>query len=149
MKIAPRSSTTSPHGAAGHAEGACAPDRSHAMVPTAAACALALFAAALLLSPVSHAQSEEDATGGPEIVGTDGMIRYEDADKMWESISSNWDSLGEKAAERWGDAESQALMDTAGDRAQLVSVVSESYGISEEQAAQEVDAWATSVDDGM
>ena len=124
--------------------------------------ALLLGTALTVMSPALLAQSGQSATDpsgepvgmegaadGPEIVGTDGMIRYEDSDQMWEAISSNWDSLGERASERWGEIEQQALMDTGGDQDSLVSLVSESYDISEEEAAEEVTAWATSVDDGM
>ena len=98
-------------------------------------------------TPVGMA--EQGAAGGPQIVGTDGIIRYESADEMWSTISSKWDTLGAKANERWGDIDQQAMMDTEGDRQKLVSLVSESYGIPEEQAEQEVTAWATSADDGM
>jgi len=91
--------------------------------------------------------AEEGAAGGPQIVGTDGLIRYENSEEMWKTISSKWDTLGEKAAERWTELDQQALMDTEGDHDRLVSLVSESYDISEEQAEQEVTAWATSADD--
>ena len=93
--------------------------------------------------------AEEGAVGGPEIVGTDGLIRYENAEEMWQTISSNWDTLGEKATERWSEIDSEELMATEGDREQLVSLVSENYDIEEAEADQEVTAWATSANDGM
>ena len=93
--------------------------------------------------------AEPGAAGGPEIVGTDGIIRYADADEMWETIASNWDSLGGQASERWTEIDEQELMATEGDREQLVSLVSESYDMPEEQAEQEVTAWATSADNGL
>ena len=96
-------------------------------------------------TPVGMA--EEGAAGGPEIVGTDGMIRYGDADEMWEALAGNWGSLGEEAAGRWSDVDPQKLEESGGDRKRLVGLISESYGISEEQAEQEVIAWMTSIDE--
>ena len=131
---------------------------------TATTLALLLGAASLTAAPALLAQdqnsavdesgqpvgmAEEGAAGGPEIVGTDGLIRYENADEMWKTISSNWDALGDKATERWGEIDGEELMATEGDREQLVSLVSEGYDISEADAEREVTAWATSVDDGM
>ena len=93
--------------------------------------------------------AEPGAAGGPEIIGTDGLIRYENSEEMWKTISSKWDTLGEKATERWGEIDGEELMATEGDREQLVSLVSEGYDISEADAEREVNAWATSADDGM
>ena len=93
--------------------------------------------------------AEPGAAGGPEIVGTDGLIRYGNSEEMWETIASNWDTLGEKAGERWGEIDGEALMATEGEREQLVAAVSEGYDISEADAEREVTTWATSVDDGL
>ena len=126
--------------------------------------ALLLSATLLAATPFALAQSgnsavdangtpvgvaEPGTAGGPEIVGTDGLIRYENSEAMWEAIASNWDTLGEKATERWGEIDGEALMATEGEREPLVSAVSEGYDISEADAEREVTAWATSVDDGL
>ena len=121
--------------------------------------ALLLGATLAAAPPALLAQSATDESGKPvategvagdqAIVGTDGLVRYANPEEMWQTISSNWETLGEQASGRWTEIDAQALMDTEGDKDALVSLVSESYGIPEEQAEQEVTAWATNADDGM
>jgi len=126
--------------------------------------ALLLGAAVALAPPALRAQdqnsavdasgkpvgmAEEGVAGGPEIVGTDGMIRYADSDEMWRTISAKWNTLGARAGERWTELDEEALMQTGGEHDKLVSLVSEGYGISEEEAEREVTAWAASADDAM
>ena len=114
-------------------------------------------AAALLATGAARAQdtnSATDATGAPveaadglDVEQTDGLIRYGDADSAWETLSGS-DDMGAMASERWPEIEPSRLGDV-GDKDSLVALVAESYGIDEQAATREVDAWVMETADGM
>ena len=111
--------------------------------------------AALLAFGTAHAQSATDASGkpvgtaasDPDIEQTDGLIRYGDAEQMWERMSTS-DQMGDLAAERWPEGE-RARFDEVGSKDELVALVAEGYSIDEADATREVDAWISEKADDL
>lgn len=104
--------------------------------------------AALLALGTAHGQSATDASGKPvgtatdlEIKQTDGLIRYGDADEMWERMSAS-DQMGDLAAERWPEID-RASFDEVGSKEELVALVADGYSIDEADATREVNAWVS------
>ena len=113
--------------------------------------------AALLAAGLAHAQdtqSATDATGAPvesadgmEMDQTDGLIRYGDADEMWQKLSSA-DGMSDMAAERWPEIDA-ARFGEVGSKEDLVALVSEGYSIDEQDAMREVDSWVMETADDL
>lgn len=64
------------------------------------------------------------------------------ADAAWGGITENWADFRTAASDRWDRLTSDDLDDIDGDRDELIDDVAEYYGISEEEAARQVDDWA-------
>jgi uncharacterized protein YjbJ (UPF0337 family) len=59
----------------------------------------------------------------------------------WQDIQRNWSEYKLNAKTRWSRISSADLDRIAGDREQLVAKISEVYGMSKEEAQQQLDAW--------
>jgi uncharacterized protein YjbJ (UPF0337 family) len=67
----------------------------------------------------------------------------------WERIEGNWKQIKGQAKEQWGKITDDQLTEIAGKRDQLAGTIQESYGITKEEAEQQLDAWQKSrKDDG-
>ena len=62
--------------------------------------------------------------------------------ELWTSIEENWNDFRAAASERWNELTEDDLDDIDGDREELVEDVQEYYGVSREEAEEQVDAWA-------
>ena len=60
----------------------------------------------------------------------------------WDRVEGNWKQFKGKVKEQWGRLTDDDLDVVAGKRDQLVGKVQESYGISKDEAASQVDKWA-------
>ena len=59
----------------------------------------------------------------------------------WDQIEGNWKQLKEKIKERWGKLTDNDLDVVAGKRDQFVGKLQERYGITIEQAQNEIEAF--------
>ena len=94
----------------------------------------AAFSVALLSGCASLSETTEDAV----------ETTQEFASESWTSIQENWGEFRDAASERWADLTEDDLDDIDGEREELVDKVQEYYGVSEEEAERQVDAWAVS-----
>lgn len=60
----------------------------------------------------------------------------------WQQIKGKWNQFQGSARERWGELTDNELAEARGERDQLIGMVQESYGISREEARDQVDKWA-------
>lgn len=60
----------------------------------------------------------------------------------WDTIKGNWNQFTGSVREHWGELTDDDVMEAAGEREQLVGKIQERYGITKEQAQQQVDQWA-------
>jgi uncharacterized protein YjbJ (UPF0337 family) len=65
---------------------------------------------------------------------------------MWERIAGNWKEWKGRLRERWGEITEDDWNVIAGRREQLVGRLQQLYGISEEEAARQVDEFERSSD---
>ena len=110
-----------------------------------------------LLAVGAHAQdtnSATDATGAPveaadgmEMEQADGLIRYGDADEMFDKLADS-PEMADMAAERWPEIDAAKFQDV-GSKDALVSLVADGYSIDEQDAMREVDSWVMETADGM
>lgn len=67
----------------------------------------------------------------------------------WERIEGNWKQIKGQAKAQWGKLTDDQLTEIAGKREQLAGKIQESYGITKDEAEQQLDAWQKSrKDDG-
>lgn len=59
----------------------------------------------------------------------------------WEQIKGNWNQFKGMAKQQWGDLTDDDLARMAGDRDRIVGQLQERYGITREEAEQQVDRW--------
>ena len=64
----------------------------------------------------------------------------------WDEISGNWKQFTGKARQKWGKLTDDDLEVAKGRRIELIGKVQERYGISKEEASQQVDTWIKSLD---
>ena len=64
---------------------------------------------------------------------------------IWDKIAGNWNQFKGHVKQHWGDLTDDQLDVIEGQRDVLVGKVQESYGISKEEAEQQVDNWANTV----
>jgi uncharacterized protein YjbJ (UPF0337 family) len=83
-----------------------------------AASALAIFAAAPVLTAPAHAESA-----------------------TWLKIEGNWNQFAGKVKQRWGKLTDDDLTVIKGHRQELVGKIQERYGIAKGEAEKQVDAW--------
>ncbi len=65
----------------------------------------------------------------------------------WDRIEGSWKQLQGKARARWGKLTDKQLDVIAGKREQLIGQIQEKYGIAQDEAAKQVDAFASTFDD--
>lgn len=65
----------------------------------------------------------------------------------WDRVEGNWKQIRGKVKEQWGRLTDDDLDIVAGKRDQLVGRLQESYGISKDEAASQVDRWVTTYRD--
>lgn len=65
----------------------------------------------------------------------------------WDRIEGNWKQLSGKAQEKWGKLTNDQVDVIAGKREQLAGKIQETYGITKEEANQQIDAFADSIRD--
>ncbi|MGA8009879.1 MAG: CsbD family protein [Thiomonas sp.] len=62
----------------------------------------------------------------------------------WERIEGNWKQLKGQAKEQWGKLTDDQLTEIGGKRDQLAGKIQESYGITKDEAEQQLAAWQKS-----
>lgn len=67
----------------------------------------------------------------------------------WDRIEGNWKQLSGKAQEKWGKLTNDQVDVIAGKREQLAGKIQETYGITKEEANQQIDAFADSINDDV
>ncbi|HEY3077526.1 MAG TPA: general stress protein CsbD [Burkholderiales bacterium] len=65
----------------------------------------------------------------------------------WERIEGNWSEYKLNARTRWGRLSRVELDRIAGNREQLVGKICEAYGMSQEEAQQQLAAWHAALRD--
>jgi len=63
----------------------------------------------------------------------------------WQQIKGNWNQFTGSAREKWGELTDDEIMETRGEREQLIGRIQENYGIAREEAEKQVDEWAADV----
>jgi uncharacterized protein YjbJ (UPF0337 family) len=66
----------------------------------------------------------------------------------WDRVEGQWKQYTGKGREKWGKLTDSDLEVIKGKRDQLVGKVQERYGIAKDAAQQQVDEFATTLDDG-
>lgn len=66
---------------------------------------------------------------------------------MWERIGGNWKEWKGRLRERWGEITDDEWNVIAGKREQLIGRLQQRYGISEEEAVRQVEAFEQSGDE--
>lgn len=61
----------------------------------------------------------------------------------WDTIRGNWNQLQGQAKQQWGELTDDDLMKVRGNRDELVGVIQERYGLTQEAAQRQVDEWAS------
>lgn len=61
--------------------------------------------------------------------------------KKWDEISSRWTRFSRDAKKKWSELTDDEIMQVNGRRENLVGKIQERYGISEEEANKQIDAW--------
>lgn len=64
----------------------------------------------------------------------------------WDEISGNWKQFTGKARQKWGKLTDDDLEVAKGRRIELIGKLQERYGISKEEASQQVDSWFKSLE---
>lgn len=59
----------------------------------------------------------------------------------WKTISGKWTQFVGSARETWGELSDDDLEKVRGNREKLIGSVQERYGITRDEAAQQVDSW--------
>ncbi|MEZ5594240.1 MAG: CsbD family protein [Gammaproteobacteria bacterium] len=61
---------------------------------------------------------------------------------MWHQIAGNWNQVKGKVKQQWGDLTDDELTVIEGNRDMLIGKIQKQYGISKQEAEQQVDSWA-------
>jgi uncharacterized protein YjbJ (UPF0337 family) len=64
----------------------------------------------------------------------------------WDEVSGRWKQFTGKARQRWGKLTDDDLAVATGRREELIGKIQERYGISKEEANNQVDSWIKSLD---
>lgn len=59
----------------------------------------------------------------------------------WERIEGNWKQIKGQAKAQWGKLTDDQLTEIGGKREQLAGKIQESYGITKDEAEQQLAAW--------
>jgi uncharacterized protein YjbJ (UPF0337 family) len=61
----------------------------------------------------------------------------------WDQIQGNWKQFKGKARQQWGDLTDDELEQVGGQRDKLLGKIQEKYGITKEEADQQIRRWET------
>lgn len=64
---------------------------------------------------------------------------------MWHRISGNWKQFTGDIRSRWGKLTEDDIEQLAGERDKLIGKIEELYGITKEEARQQVEEWASNL----
>ncbi len=98
--------------------------------------ALAVCTSMALLSGCAFLEDSTESVGDSVEDVTDSGF--------WDQSEGKWKQLSGSARERWGELSGDEVMETEGNRDQLVGVIQEKYGIVKSEAEKQVDEWADS-----
>jgi uncharacterized protein YjbJ (UPF0337 family)/sporulation protein YlmC with PRC-barrel domain len=84
----------------------------------------------------------EAAQDAKEATETAAMEVKEDSSGIWNQMAGNWKQFKGHVKQQWGDLTDDDLDVVEGKRDVLVGKIQERYGISQQEAEQQVDAWA-------
>lgn len=68
-----------------------------------------------------------------------------EVDDGWTAMQDDWQNSAGLVKDRWAELTEEEILDTGGDREQLVGLLQERYGIERDQAEQEVNDWAATL----
>jgi uncharacterized protein YjbJ (UPF0337 family) len=63
-------------------------------------------------------------------------------DPVWNRIQGNWKQLFGGVRQQWGKLTDDDVAQLTGEREQLAGKIQERYGITQQEANKQVDAWA-------
>ena len=64
---------------------------------------------------------------------------------IWHQIAGNWNQFKGKVKQQWGDLTDDELTVIEGNRDMLIGKIQKQYGISKQEAEQQVDSWANTL----
>jgi len=67
-------------------------------------------------------------------------------DSVWDEIEGNWKQFSGAIQEQWGELTGDEIEQIEGNREKLLGKIQERYGIELEQAEEQVERWADSLD---
>jgi len=65
----------------------------------------------------------------------------------WDQIQGKWKQLKGEIQSRWGELTDDELDKAAGSREKFEGLLQERYGLTKEQAREQIDSWAGSMRD--
>jgi uncharacterized protein YjbJ (UPF0337 family) len=65
----------------------------------------------------------------------------------WDRIKGNWRQVKGDVQQRWGELTNDDLDVIEGEREKLIGRIQERYGIARDEAEEEIDHWARSLED--
>ena len=60
----------------------------------------------------------------------------------WDAVKGNWKEFTGKVREQWGELTDDDVEQVKGDRDQLAGKIQARYGVTKEEAHNQVDEWA-------
>jgi uncharacterized protein YjbJ (UPF0337 family) len=79
---------------------------------------------------------------GHEVPGPIAIGSHDKENQMnWDRIQGNWKQFTGKVKEQWGKLTDDDLMEINGSREKLEGKIQERYGLSKDQAREELDRW--------
>ena len=67
----------------------------------------------------------------------------------WDRIEGSWKEFRGKAQSRWGELTETDLIQVEGRQQELIGRLQTRYGLTKDEARQEVDSWLEGVDHGL
>lgn len=61
---------------------------------------------------------------------------------LWDRIAARWEELIDDARDRWSELSYEDICGVRGDRTLLVAIVRQRTGLTEEEAADQIESWA-------
>jgi uncharacterized protein YjbJ (UPF0337 family) len=61
---------------------------------------------------------------------------------VWNRIQGNWKQVAGNARQQWGKLTDDDVVQANGEREKLAGKIQERYGISQQEANQQIDEWA-------
>jgi uncharacterized protein YjbJ (UPF0337 family) len=63
----------------------------------------------------------------------------------WDTIKGNWKQITGPVRKQWGELTDDDVMRIAGEREKLVGEIQAKYGVTREEAEQQIDEWVADV----